>query len=83
MAKTSAQRQEKYRKTRAMAGENGERRINTFVSTKAFLALERLSNRYCVTKRALLEKLIVEADDEITKSLDLDSQEWQKYFAIK
>ena len=44
MAKTGAERQTAYRKGRPMAGENGERRINTWVSTGAALGLSRLAH---------------------------------------
>ena len=50
MAKTVAERQAAYRKGRAEAGENGERRLNTWVSTGSSLALDRLAKRYGVTK---------------------------------
>jgi hypothetical protein len=84
-AKTNAQRQAEYRKNRATAGEdgNGERRLNTFVKTGASLALDRLARRYGVTKREVLEKLLIDADGEILKSLDLDSPEWGEYFGGK
>lgn len=81
-AKTPAQRQAEYRKARAFAGPdgNGERRLNTWISTGASLALARLANRYGVTKREILERLISEADDQITATLDPDSPEWSAYF---
>ena len=83
-AKTAAQRQAEYRKKRPFAGPdgNGERRLNTWVSTSAALALERLANRYSVTNRAMLEKLIAEADEKISASLELDSSEWNKYYRV-
>ena len=59
MAKTAAQRQQAYRNHRPMAGENGERRINTWVSAATALALARLSRRYGVTMRQILERLIL------------------------
>lgn len=62
MAKTAAERQAAYRKGRAEAGENGERRLNTWVSTSSFLALDRLAKRYGVTKREMIERLVLEAD---------------------
>ena len=80
MAKTSAERQQSYRKNRPLAGENGERRLNTWVSSGASLALHRLSERYCVTNRAMLEHLILEADQAIVATLDPDTPEWHVYF---
>jgi len=84
MAKTAAERQKAYRINRAFAGENGngERRINTWVSTSAYLALGRLAQRYCVTNREMLEKLIEVEDKNITSSLDPNSTEWEEYFNV-
>lgn len=82
MAKTAAERQAEYRKKRPLAGDNGERRINTWVTTRAALALARLSARYGVTQRAMIEQLILSADQQITESLDLDSEEWEKYYSV-
>lgn len=42
---------------------NGDRRLDMWVSTEAYLALARLARRYSVTKRQVLERLIVRADD--------------------
>lgn len=60
MAKTAAERQAAYRASRYNAGLNGEgeQRLNTWVSTGAHLALERLARRYGVTQREVLERLI-------------------------
>ena len=82
MAKTPAQRQADYRAKRAFAGGdgNGERRVNTWISTSAFCALDRLAYRYGVTKREILERLILSEDDKIVSSLDPDSPEWGVYF---
>jgi hypothetical protein len=43
MATTSAERQRAYRARRPCAGENGERRLQNWVSTAAALALGRLA----------------------------------------
>lgn len=83
MAKTAAERQKEYRAKRAFAGEdgNGERRINTWVSTEASLALARLANRYSVTQRDMLERLILAEDKMVLATLgDCDSPEWNAYF---
>ncbi|MFA7082514.1 MAG: hypothetical protein WC135_07875, partial [Bacteroidales bacterium] len=57
MSKTAAERQAAYRARRPFAGadNNGERRINTWVNTGTYLALERLARRDGVTKREMLE----------------------------
>ena len=83
MAKTNAERQAAYRKQRAFAGPggNGERRLNTFVSTGTALALARLAKRYGVTKREMLERLINEADQLIEDTLQTD-EEWEIYHNV-
>ena len=79
MAKTAAERQKEYRASRQLAGENGERRIAAYVSTRAALALNRLSSSYGVTKRELLEKLLIAEEDKVLRGLNLDSEEGKKY----
>ena len=82
MAKTAAQRQAAYRARRPHAGEdgNGERRLNLCVSTRTDLAIERLARRYCVTKREIVERLVIAMDDRIIATLDIDAPEWDQYF---
>jgi len=82
MAMTPAERQRAYRRSRQTAGENGERRINTWVSTGAALALARLARRDAVTQRDVLERLILAADKRITGRLDPSSPEWDAYFRV-
>ena len=79
MAKTAAERQKQYRASRQFAGDNGERRVSAYVSTRAALALHRLANSYGVTKRELLERLLIAEDEKILKGLNLDSSEGKKY----
>ena len=81
MAKTPAERQKEYRDNRQLAGENGERRISAYVSTRAALALERLAARYGVTKREMLEKLLIAEEDKVLETLNLDSSEGDAYLA--
>jgi hypothetical protein len=82
MAKTAAQRQADYRKNRATAGDNGERRINTWVTTGAALALARLSKYHGITNREILERLILAADQQRVDTLDPDTEEWATYFSV-
>lgn len=79
MAKTAAERQKEYRANRQLAGENGERRVSAYVSTRGALALRRLANRYGVTKRELLERLLVAEEEKVLKGFSLDSPEGRKY----
>jgi hypothetical protein len=77
MAKTAAERQAAYRSRRD--GGEGDRRLNTWVSCKTHFALNRLANRYGVTRREMFERLICDADDAILKTIELDSPEWDIY----
>lgn len=82
MAKTSAQRQQAYRAGRARAGraragDNGELRINTFVATSAALGLKRLAKHHGVTQRAMLERLIHDADKAVVAPMD--DAEFERY----
>jgi hypothetical protein len=79
MGKTAAERQKEYRASRQVAGENGERRVSAYVSTRAALALQRLSNRYSVTKREMLERLLIAEEEKVIGGLDLDSEEGKNY----
>jgi len=81
VAKSSTQRQREYRARRRTAhGGAGERRLNTWVRAEVDLALGRLARRYGVTKRAMVERLIVEADEAELRRMDPDSPEWDAYF---
>jgi hypothetical protein len=81
MPKTAAQRQADYRAKRHLAGPrgNGERRLNTWLSTGASLALARLARRYGVTQRELLERFITVEDDKVLATLKFDTPEWNAY----
>jgi hypothetical protein len=85
MGKTTAERQAAYRARRSEAGPHGdgERRLNTWLSTGASLALARLANRYGVTQRELLERFITAEDERILAALEPDSPEWTAYFERK
>lgn len=82
MAKTNAQRQALYRQRRPYSGTdgNGERRLALWVDTGTALALERLACHEGLTQRAVLERLVAEADREVEARLDIDSPAWGKYF---
>jgi hypothetical protein len=69
MAKTNAERQAEYRKNRSTAGENGERRLNTYLSTGSSMNLNRLAKHYGITQREMLEKLITAADKRVTSRM--------------
>jgi hypothetical protein len=81
MPKTAAQRQADYRAKRHLAGPrgNGERRLNTWLSTGASLALARLARHNQITQRELLERFITAEDNRILATLDLDTPAWDAY----
>lgn len=79
MAKTAAQRQAAYRNKRPEAGDNGDRRLSSWASTAAFLALRRIAKHHGTTRRAMLEQLIIEADNQIEQSLRSNDDEWNRY----
>jgi hypothetical protein len=85
MPTTTAQRQAAYRARRHLAGPNGngERRLNTWLSTGAHYALARIAKRYGVTQREILERLIRAEDDRILAGLKTDTPEWAAYFDTK
>ena len=71
-----------YRRARATAGENGERRINTWVATGAALALERLARHHEISQRRMLERLITAAHDRIVRRPDPDTPAWAADFDV-
>lgn len=81
MAKTSAERQREYR-LRRNDGE-GDRRINSWVTAKTDIALERMARYYGVTKREMLEKVILETDEKFISSIEENGPEWDDYFNNK
>ncbi|ECD9411890.1 hypothetical protein J7F78_004778 [Salmonella enterica subsp. enterica serovar Cotham] len=83
MKLTNAERQKQYRDNMFKRGDNGDLRINTFVTSPAGFALARLSRHYGLTKRRVLELLITHADNSLTKNWDVGSTEWVKYYNIK
>jgi hypothetical protein len=80
MAMTNSERQKAYR-LRRDDGE-GDRRLNTWINSTANFALDRLARRYAVTKREMIERLVLEADAAILKSLELDSPDWDEYMNV-
>lgn len=81
MAKTAAERQREYRAKRR-AGRNDEHQVNAWISTPAYLALVRLAQHKGMTKREVLERLLIDADIRVTSKLDDTKPEWDEYFKI-
>lgn len=85
MTDTTAQRQARYRANRPMAGTegNGERRLNMWIDGRAYYALGRLTNRYGVTRREIIERLVCAEDERILATLAIDTADWDQYFESK
>lgn len=83
MAKTTAERQAAYRERQDRGGVdgNGQRRVSIWLSTEAALALRRLSSRYGVTQRELVENMLLAEDERILATMKIDTTEWDSYFA--
>jgi hypothetical protein len=79
MAQTAAQRQAAYRKRRPTAGENGERRLNTWISTGAALALKRLAAYQGKTQRQILEQMLLDAEGEVLQELRSNEDGFNEY----
>ena len=80
MPKTSAQRQAAYRSRRNDG--DGDRRLNTWIGTSAYFALIRLARHQGLSQRAMIEQLVLTADQAILDSLDLDTSEWDLYLGV-
>ncbi len=77
MRKSNAQRQQDFRERHLkQAGEKHEmlERINQMVSFSAKSSLKRLASYYGVTQRAMLERVIAEADKKLVNTLTSDQQ---------
>lgn len=83
MAKTGAERQREYRlRGHERNNNDGDMRINTWLRSQAVFALRRLSKRYGISQREMLERLILDADDAILKTLGADSPELDSYIGV-
>lgn len=69
MAMSNAERQRQYRQ-RHLADVDGQgHRLNLVVSVPAGAQLERLAKHYGVTKRAMIERLLAEAEGDLVDSM--------------
>jgi hypothetical protein len=59
---------------------NGERRLNVWVESGTALALARLARREGLTQRAMLERLVRAAEEQVLAGLDLGTPAWAEYF---
>ena len=84
MTKSNAQRQRNYRDRHLkQTGEEYEmlERINQMISHSAKSGLKRLASYYGVTQRAMLERLIEEADHRLINTLPNEQQ--NDYYDMK
>ena len=80
MTLSTQERQAKYRTQRDIANDGeGERRLNTWLSTKSYLALKRLAAREGVSQKAVLEQLILDADEDNFMILRDDDKGFDQY----
>ena len=80
MAKTNAERQKEYRLRNRKSLDH--RRLNTWIEKESHFALKRLANRYGITKRQVLEKLIQREDKKILKKIGVDEEKFNEYFDV-
>lgn len=80
MALSPAERQRRYRQNRPEANHGeGERRLNTWLSTASVLALKRIAAHENTSQREVLEKLILQADEENLRTLDSNDEGFNTY----
>ncbi|HIJ94819.1 MAG TPA: hypothetical protein HPP94_03590 [Desulfuromonadales bacterium] len=77
---TTAERQRAYRSRRNDG--DGVRRIDTWVSDEAFRALKRLAHHEGVSRKEIIQRLILDVDAGILKRLEIDSLEWAVYMNV-
>ena len=80
MPKTTRERQAAYRSRRHDG--DGDRRLNTWLSSQAAFALRRLARHQGLSQRAVLERLVIEADQAILDALEFETPEWAAYLGV-
>lgn len=76
MAKTNAEIQKQYRE-KQKDEESENRRLNTFLNLHAKLAIDKLALHYGITKKEALEKIILDHQTELTRSMS--DEDFVKY----
>jgi hypothetical protein len=80
MPKTTRDRQAAYRSRRNDG--DGDRRLNTWLSTRAYFALRRLARHQGLSQRTVLEHLVIDADQAIFATLEFETPEWEAYLGV-
>jgi hypothetical protein len=78
MPSSNAERQRRYRQRHLVEGT--DTRLNTVVSPHAKAALVRLAKHYAVTERAMLERLLTEAESELVQGFSTSKQ--KQYYSV-
>jgi hypothetical protein len=81
MAKNAKERQKEYRDRQRL--NSVDRRLNLWINSKAYSALERLTEHFKITKREVIEQLIIILDSDVTEIRKLDPIKWDEYFDEK
>ena len=81
MAKNTKERQQEYRDRQRLSSV--DRRLNLWINSKAYCALERVSDHFRITKREVIEQLIIILDSDVTEIRKLDPIKWDEYFDEK
>jgi hypothetical protein len=76
----NAQRQAQYRARHLLDVEGKAERLNTVIELSAKRALERLASCYGVTQRAMIERLISEAERSTLVQHAKSHEDQTKYF---
>jgi hypothetical protein len=79
---SNSQRQAKYRRTRFNGPHGGDRRLNCWISSDAAVALDLLARHRGITKRALIERLALDAQRDVLDTIKIDSPQWERYFHV-
>jgi xanthine/CO dehydrogenase XdhC/CoxF family maturation factor len=54
-----------------------------WLSTGAAFAMARLASRYGVTRRELVENMLLAEDERVLATMAIDTPEWDAYFTRK
>ena len=69
MTKSSKERQQEYRDRQRL--KKIDQRIDLWISSQAYSALERLTTHFNATKRDVIERLVINLDTHVTATTSL------------
>lgn len=79
MAMSNAERQKRYRQSRK-GGVRNELQLKVWIDITLSGALVRLAKHHGITQKAVLERLISEAEEQVLSGIETDSEAWCKYW---